>query len=163
VTTMNLFIPIFLLLLSTMVCLAKDKTCPSPETVKDSKFYPGQVWQYKTRLGEEKSFLTILRVESLPKSGTIIHVRVDNVRLRNCTGGPEPDKFEHMPFTRDAIERSVTELLKKNSEIPDYKTGYDEWHSACGGVYTITVAEAVAVSEATFRSGLGCDSTVPTE
>jgi hypothetical protein len=104
-----------------------------------------------------------LRVEFLPKSGTIIHIRVDNVRLRNCTGGPEPDKFEHMPFTRDAIERSVSKLLKENSEIPDYKSGYDEWQRDCGGVYTITVAEAVAVAEATFRSGLGCGSTVPTK
>jgi hypothetical protein len=160
---MKLSIPIFLLFLSTMLCLAKDKTCPSPETVKDSKFHPGQVWQYRARRGEEKSFLTILRVEFLPKSGTIIHIRVDNVRLRNCTGGPEPDKFEHMPFTRDAIERSVSKLLKENSEIPDYKSGYDEWQRDCGGVYTITVAEAVAVAEATFRSGLGCGSTVPTK
>ena len=90
--------------------------------------------------------------------GTIIHIRVDNVRLRNCTGGPEPDNFQHMPFTRDAIERSVTKLLKESSDIPDYQAGYNEWRHACGGVYTITVGEAVAVGEATFKKGIGCES-----
>lgn len=96
-----------------------------------------------------------MRIEAVPKIGTIIHIRVDKVRLRNCTGGPEPHNFQHMPFTREAVERSITELVKESSEIPDYKAGYDEWHKACGGVYTITVAEAVAVAEATFSKGLG--------
>ena len=82
---------------------------------------------------------------------------MDKVRLRNCTGGPEPDKFEHMPFARAAIETSVTKLVKDSSEIPAYKDGYDEWRNACGGVYTISVAQAVEVAEASFRKGLGCE------
>src|SRR5260370_40072455 len=132
---------IVLLLSGAFLCSAKDKTCTSPEPVKDPKFHPGQVWIYKSRAGEEKSFLTILRIESLPKVGTIIHIRVDKIRLRNCTGSPEPDNFQHMPFTRDAIERSVTKLQKESSDVPDYQAGYDEWRGACGGVYTITVAK----------------------
>ena len=89
----------------------KPRQCPTPEVAKDSKFAPGQVWAYKTRQNEESSTLTILKVEALPKLGTIIHMRVDKIRLRNCTGGPEPDKFEHMPFARDAIERSAKRLI----------------------------------------------------
>jgi hypothetical protein len=151
---------ILVLVLSiAMVSYAKGKNCTIPDPATDSKFRPGQVWEYKTRPGEEKSFLTILRVESLPKIGTIIHIRVDKIRLRNCTGGPEPDNFQHMPFTRDAIEHSVTKLEKESSDIPDYQAGYDEWRAACGGVYTITVAEAIAIAEAGFRKGLGCEST----
>jgi len=155
---MKLSFAVVLLLFGTMLCYAKDKTCTSPEPAKDSKFRPGQVWLYKSRAGEEKSFLTILRIESLPKIGTVIHIRVDKVRLRNCTGGPEPDNFQHMPFTRAAIERSVTKLQSESSDIPDYQAGYDEWRGACGGVYTVTVAQAVAVGEATFRKGVGCES-----
>jgi hypothetical protein len=156
---MKLSISILVLLVSVAtVCGAKDKTCATPQPATDSKFRPGQIWHYRTRPGEEGSFLTILRIESLPKVGTIIHIRVDKVRLRNCTGGPEPDNFQHMPFTRDAIEHSVTKLEREGSDIPDYKDGYDEWHNACGGVYTITVSEAVAVSEAIFRKGVGCGS-----
>jgi hypothetical protein len=153
---MKVGIATLVLLSATTLCHAKDKTCTAPEPLKDSKFRPGQVWSYKTRPGEEDSFLTILRVEQLPKLGTIIHVRVDKICLRNCTGGPEPDTIQHMPFTRDAIERSVTKLEKERAEVPDYQEGYNEWRNACGGVYTIAVDQAIAVNEATFTKGLGC-------
>ena len=98
----------------------------------------------------------MLKVEALPKVGTIIHVRVDHIRLRNCTGGPEPDNFQHMPFTRDAMERSITKLEKDGVDIPDLG-GYEQWRADCGGVYTITLAEAIKVAEYTFNKGLGCE------
>src|SRR5438552_16281800 len=105
---------IALVLLLATPLVAKDKRkCPAPAPATDARFHPGQVWQYKTRAGEEKSTLTILRVESLPKPiDVVIHVRVDNIRLKNCTGGPEPDTMEHMPFTRAAIEGSVTKMIQ---------------------------------------------------
>jgi hypothetical protein len=133
----------------------KSQPCPEPIVSNDSKFHPGQVWQYSTRAHEKGSTLTILKVESLPKLGVIIHVRVDKVRLRNCTGGPEPDNFQHMPFARGAIERSVTKLVREG-DVPEFQDGYSEWRKACGGVYTITVADAVKVAEETFRKNLGC-------
>jgi hypothetical protein len=136
----------------------KPRQCPTPEVAKDSKFAPGQVWGYKTRDNEANSTLTILKVESIPKLGMVIHIRVDRIRLRNCTGGPEPNKFEHMPFTREAVERSVTRLLKESS-VPDFQEGYNQWRKACGGVYTITVAEAINVAEETFGKNLGCNPT----
>jgi hypothetical protein len=60
-----------------------------------------------------------------------------------------------MPFTRDAIERSVTKMIREG-DIPDFREGYDEWRKACGGVYTIIVAEAVRASEEILRQNLGC-------
>ena len=81
---------------------------------------------------------------------------MDLVRLKNCSGGPEPETIEHMPFAREAVERSVTKLLKEGSKVPDFQAGYNDWRNACGGVYTISVAEAVAVDEATFNQNLSC-------
>lgn len=81
---------------------------------------------------------------------------MDDIRLHNCTGGPEPNNFAHMPFTRDAIERSVVKVAKEDGPVPDFNEGYDEWRRACGGVYTITVAEAIEVSEKGFNERLGC-------
>jgi hypothetical protein len=132
-----------------------SNNCPTPTGSTDSKFHPGQVWRYKTRQGEEASTLTILKVETLPKVGTIVHVRVDKIRFRNCSGGPEPDHFQHMPFVRKAIQRAVTDLLK-DGDVPEYKEGYDTWLKACGSVFTIAVAEAINATEDTFRSNLGC-------
>jgi hypothetical protein len=154
----------FLALLSALVLAAlspcaavqdKSRSCPEPTETKDPKFEPGQVWHYQTRPHEGRSTITVLRIESLPNLGVLVHIRVDNIRLRNCTGGPEPDTLAHMPFSRGAIERSVSELVKKNN-VPDFQAGYDEWRKDCGGVYTITVAQAVQVAEDTFRNGLGC-------
>ena len=133
----------------------KPRACPAPESATDMKYHPGQIWAYNSRPDEHRSRLTILKIESLPKVGTIIHVRVDRVRLRNCTGGPEPDTFAHMPFSRDAFDRSVTKLIKEKSRIPDL-SGYQQWRSDCGGVYTITVAEAIDVAQQTFSKSLGC-------
>jgi len=152
---MTAYLMFLLSLLNRMDAQDRSQACPQPTVASDFKFHSGQVWQYSTRPNEKRSTLTILKVESLPKLGLIIHIRVDKVRLRNCTGGPEPDNFEHMPFRRAAIERSVTKLLKEG-EVPAFQSGYDEWRKACGGVYTITVAEAVAVAEETFRKNLGC-------
>jgi hypothetical protein len=92
----------------------------------------------KVRCNEPASTLTILRIESLPKVGTIIHIRVEKIRLRNCTGEPEPDKFNHRPFAREALERSTTKLVK-DRDVPVFNSGYDQWPNDCGGVYTITV------------------------
>ena len=140
----------------------KTRSCPIPESIKDKDYHPGQVWQYRTRDDEPNSRLTVLRVENLPELGTVVHVRIDGVRLRNCAGGPEPDTIQHMPFTKDAFARSVTKLLKDGSKIPTLD-GYDQWRRDCGGVYTITVAQAVNLAEFTFRHGLGCQDTDGTQ
>ena len=135
-------------------CRAGEKSCPAPTPFKDQKFHPGQVWQYKTRAGEEESFITILKVESL-QNRPIVHIRVDHVHLKNCSEGPEPDTIKHMPFLREAVDRSVMKLIKEDSKVPDFP-GYDDWRKACGGVYTISVAEAVAADEAAFSQGSHC-------
>ena len=129
------------------------------KTVNDEKYKPGQVWSYKTRGDEEKSTITILRIEELADKKRIIHIRVDHIHLKNCRGGPEPESFEHMPFAREALDSSTVKLLN-TGPVPDFKNGYDEWRSAWdannAGIYTITVAQALDVSQATFDQSLGC-------
>jgi hypothetical protein len=97
--------------------------------VEDSKYKPGQVWTYKTRPGEEKSTLTILRVEAASKHSRIVHIRLDNIRLRSCNGGNEPKPFEHMPFAQEALDQSVVKNIR-SGPVPDFKNGYSEWRQA---------------------------------
>jgi hypothetical protein len=128
--------------------------------VDDVTYKPGQVWSYKTRPGEEKSTLSILRAEAGPEDRRIVHIRVDNIRLKNCTGGNEPNAIEHMPFAREALDESVVKNIR-SGPVPDFKNGYSEWRKAWdagkAGVYTITVAQAVEGDQKTFDHGLGCD------
>lgn len=150
----TIFFGIFLL---TQQGVAVDKQkCAEPHAIVDSKYSPGQVWSYKTRLSESLSTITILRVETLPKVGIIIHVRVDGVQFKNCTGGPAPNTIQHAPFTKAAIDKSVIRQLRTTSEIPEFGEGYKNWLAHCGGVYTVTVAEMVDVDDTTFNAGLGC-------
>jgi hypothetical protein len=133
-----------------------ETNCAQPEAATDPKSLPGQVWSYKTRPGEESSTATILRVEKEPKIGIVIHVHIEGVHFSNCTGGPAPEEIDHAPFTRAAIEASVTEKVRSISALPDYDAGYQDWLRHCGGVYTITVERMVAVDDATFSASLGC-------
>jgi hypothetical protein len=155
---------LFLLLVVCGVAAAQQtadsprKKCAEPQVVTDVKYIPGQVWDYRMRDGEESSTITILRVESLPKIGVIVHVRVDGIRLKNCSGGPSPTTIGHAPFTKDALDRSVTKLIEQRHALPDYEQGYNSWREACGGVYTIPLADMLNADEATFNSGMNCSS-----
>ena len=144
------------LLLSQQGQAADKRNCAAPQAAVDSTYSPGQVWSYKTRPGESSSTVTILRVETTPKIGTIIHVRIDGVRFKNCTGGPAPNT-ESTPHLRRALwtKASVTSSAPLQ-DCPISRPVYGDWLAHCGGVYTITVAEMVGVNDATFNAGLGC-------
>jgi|HubBroStandDraft_5_1064220.scaffolds.fasta_scaffold92056_2 hypothetical protein len=130
--------------------------CAAPQSATDSEFSPGQVWSYKTREGEGSSTITILRVETLPKLGTIIHIRINGINLKNCSGGPSPHVIEHAPFSKDAIDKSVLKLIAQKETLPNYEAGYSDWRAHCGGVYTISVADMVAADEQTLNAGMNC-------
>jgi hypothetical protein len=127
----------------------------------DEKFKVGDEWEYRTRKSEEKSTLTILKVESSPELGIIVHVAVNKIRLANCHGGPSPDSVPHMPFARRALDDSVTKKIASDRPLPNYEDGYNEWKEAYSrkqaGIYVVPVSKAVAVAEKTYRSGIGCE------
>jgi hypothetical protein len=136
---------------------AADKPkCDQPVVVDDPTYKPGQVWSYKTRPGEEDSTITILRVESTPKMGTIVHVRIDKFKLENCKGNKGDSTMDHAPFTKAAIDKSVVKLLRTEKDIPDFDEGYKDWLSHCGGLYQMTVAGALTATNKTMKVH-GCE------
>ena len=121
-------------------------------TDQDDKYKVGQIWQYHTRKGEEKSTLTIVAVERHKKLGRIINIHVGGLRVKN----PNADngfsgEIQHLPFSKEAIDKSVTKLVGTAKQLPEYKDGYDEWRSAFddgrAGVFSITVKESIDVME----------------
>lgn len=138
-------------LLACAPALAQARSCPGLVTgVTDAKFSPGQVWSYEPRPGEGNSLLTILRIDELGKRGVVIHVRVDGLQAHNARGELVPS-VEHMPFSRDALLGSVRKLVRTSASLPTLE-GLEAWQDACGGVYTISVRDAVAVMEITLNS-----------
>ena len=153
-------VPAVAALLFTAICLGKDKGASLKE-VHDEKYKPGQVWSYKTRANEQESTLTILRVEETPEKKRIVHIRVDHIQLTNCTGKPAPDTFEHMPFSKEALNESVIKVVHTGA-VPDFRSGYSEWRIAWdagnAGYYTISVALGLDVAQKTFDHGVGCSN-----
>jgi hypothetical protein len=153
----------FLLLLPATVTVAQVGIVTRDTTLTDStdaKFTVGQVWHYRTRKGEEQSTLTILKIDKTPTLGLVIHVAIQGIQYHNCRGGEAPDYIAHMPFSKKALESSVTELAGSGQPIPDFFDAYNQWRGLYGehkaGIYTSTVAESLDFGEKTFRKGIGC-------
>ena len=122
----------------------------------DSKFKVGQMWSYKTRPGEAKSFFIVVKVETHPKLGNIIHIAVRKLKMQNPRS-PDgiSDDVNHMPFSEEALTKSAVKILKEKVDLPNFRDGYQEWRNAFdaghAGIYTITLAEAVKVMETTLN------------
>jgi hypothetical protein len=120
----------------------------------ESRYKVGQIWSYKTRPNEKKSSFIVLKVESHPKLGKIIHIALRDLKLRK-PNGEFIETAQHLPFAEEAIDKSAVKLLKEKADLPDYEEGYGIWREAFddgkAGIYTITVAEAVDVMEVTLN------------
>jgi hypothetical protein len=86
-------------------------SCHSPQTTSD-RYQSGQVWAYKTRVGEERSRLTIEHILRRQDGEEIIFVAVDNLHITNSSHRQEWTSFSSFPFTRESLDSSVTELLR---------------------------------------------------
>jgi hypothetical protein len=142
---------IYVLLAVTAYGSAQDSML---KDTTESKYKVGQVWSYKTRPDEKRSTFIVLKVESHPKLGNIIHIALRGLKLRK-PNGEFIEAAGHLPFAEEAINKSGVKLLKEKSELTDYEEGYGMWREAFdagkAGVYTITVAEAVGVMEETLN------------
>lgn len=115
-----------------------------PTDVTDGRFHVGECWQYRTRPHEEGSTLTVLKVEALPQRGTIVHLRVDGVRIASPQApGGVLNEVAHMPFTERAVADSVTTRQPDAATLPQFADGYNRWRQDRGGVFDIPVAQAV--------------------
>ncbi len=153
---MKILVQIFCLMLicANTSCNGQSKT-NSKMDFEDEKFKAGQIWQYETRTGEEESRVIILKVDKT-ETEIIVHVSVIKAKNKN----PQKDEgisndIGHLPFSRESIEKSLTKLESSDNELPDFMDGYNQWKEAFdsgqGGIFTISVKEAVDYVEQTMN------------
>jgi len=122
---------------------------------KAHDFSEGQVWSYRTRAGEESSTLLIDKVESDPKLGSIYHISVFKVRVKN-SHSPTGSSIDlpHFPVSKETLEKSCVKQVGRSKPNPEYREGYAQWKQAFeqgqAGIFTISVAEIVDVVEKTL-------------
>jgi hypothetical protein len=108
----------------------------------------GQVWAYRARPGEQGSTLTIGKLEEASTGGSVVHISLAGLHLKNPgVPGGYSSELPHAPFTKVAIDQSVTELIRQGVPPPAFEQGYQQWQQSNGGVFTISVAEAVDLVE----------------
>ena len=114
-------------------CSSSEKTQLAPTT--DSMFQVGQVWRYKTHPGEEDSTLIILKIEP-SRFGNIVHINVNGLNISDpgIEGGMR-DTIPHLPFSKNALETSVVELIDEGVDLPSFEWAYNTWRSDEGGVF----------------------------
>jgi hypothetical protein len=122
----------------------------------ESKYKIGQQWSYHSRPGEEESYFVVLKIDHDAKLGNIVHIAMKRLRMKNRRS-PDgiSENVNHMPFSEEAINKSEPRLLKEKVELPSFEEGYRLWREAFdkghAGIYTISIAEAVGVMEATLN------------
>ena len=93
--------------------------------------------------------MTVLRVEQMEPFGAVVHLAVDGLAIDNPKVSPKVIlRVPHLPFAKAAVDRSVVQRIGQGP-TPAHEEGYQAWRHAVdaggGGVFTITIAEAVAL------------------
>jgi hypothetical protein len=122
--------------------LSACKKTSSLTDVGDAKFKVGQRWSYWARPTEEQSTFTIVKIESHPQLGVIVHVGLDNLRL--ARGSKTVGLIPHLAFTRAAIARSAAKLVEEDAPLPNYQEGYRLWLKAVDEGQIVVHAEPIA-------------------
>src|SRR6266478_4506497 len=108
-------------------CSKSEKKTVFTDTDK-SEFKVGQVWNYKTRPGEEASMLVVLKVETAPGWKPIVHVGVTGLKIKTAKG--IQDIIPHTPFDEAAVKNSVTTMVSDKGKLTNFQEGYGLWRAA---------------------------------
>jgi hypothetical protein len=135
-----------------LVCPAIMGAQSTPETTPVMAFFVGQVWSYHTRPGEEGSTVQVVRIDRDGAAGTIIHISVDGLKIRNprVSGGIQTT-IPHAPIAEEALRKSVVSLLRVETKLRPFEEGFKLWAAAKGGVFTIPVSQLPAFAENALR------------
>jgi hypothetical protein len=120
----------------------------------NQSFQVGQEWSYQARPQDVNSNLVVGAIEDHPEMGRIVHIAVSNVRVRNPhANGGYSTVIGHIPMSDAALRNSVTELLASGQNVDQVAEGIKSWREAHGGVFTVSVSEAVQYIENALLGG----------
>ena len=125
----------------------------SPVKGAPTRLRPGQVWS----LADERYPTAQVIIGRLEKVGPdeVVHVSVLGVPVTKPDGGLKLIVFGHMPFTEEAVRRSVGRRIKARGPLySGFEEGYSEWRRAKGGVFILSIGDAIEVGLKTMSQPL---------
>jgi hypothetical protein len=128
------------------------------KTINDNKdaksIQIGQIWEYKTRINEEKSRVKIFKIDNV-NNEEIIHIIISDLKIKNTQKTENVDNVGHVPLSKKAFLSSITKLERQESILPQIEEGYYEWNQAYSdgkaGVFDIEIKEVVNYIEQTLN------------
>lgn len=124
--------------------LANSETTRMEQT---HTFSAGQVWTFRLDPREPPATPIVLRVETLASIGEVVHISVSSIRTPAGV-----TQVGHLPMSKSAMDKSVLELVRTEAGPMDLG-GYETWKKAKGGVFTISVSEALEFVREAMRRG----------
>jgi hypothetical protein len=118
----------------------------------DPPLQPGQVWTYRTRVGEESSRAIIFKIERDLRYGTLAHVALEGLYVHNphVPGGVSTG-IAHLPYRAEQLRDSLVELESTRGGLPDLAE-YEKWRAAhergVAGIWRSSLADAIDLIEA---------------
>ncbi|MGD9739045.1 MAG: hypothetical protein AB7O56_13280 [Bauldia sp.] len=129
---------------ATVLFALAAATSARPQT---AAFAEGQMWSIRPPAAESVR-VVIGRLEPWSE-GTIVHVSILGVPVPDGpVGAPATRRtiVGHLPIEERALVASVDRLLATDAApAPTFAAGYQQWEDAKGGIFTVTVAEAIDV------------------
>jgi hypothetical protein len=97
----------------------------------------GQEWSVKDTTAK----VVIGKIETLGRADVV------SVSILDVPTDRGPTTFGHAPFEKAALVASLDRLLAVGvATDPNFEPGYQQWRAANGGIFTVNVAQAIAVT-----------------
>ena len=142
---------LLVLLLSVLIFVAATEVRADPIDPAIPDIAPGQMWSIKSTAPSSAKII-ICGVESW-HGKTVVQISVVDVPIPQGLGGGTTT-IGHMPFDKPAVVVSVDQLLATDARPPpQFEAGYGEWRAANGGVYTVSVDQAIQLLFETLSRG----------
>jgi len=103
----------------------------------------GQLWSFKTERFKDNA-VVIHHIEPFADDLIAVHVTVKNDVM---VSEGQTISFGHFPFEQNSFKDSLNELIGISNEgYEAFKEGYEYWKNANGGVFTVSINDAIEMS-----------------
>ena len=125
-------------------------------TTNRQPFAEGQLWEYATRPNEAGSTLKIHKIDCDAKVGTILHIGIRGLRLKNPQAPSGiTTSLVHVAVTAQSLEASVTKLFGTEPASPQFLDGYATFREVHqegrARIHNVPVAKIVDLFEEGLR------------